>query len=32
MNVQQFEFHSDLLKAILWQYEDAENLKKLASF
>lgn len=32
MNVQQFEFHSDLLKAILWQYEDAENLKKIASF
>ncbi|WP_193014305.1 MULTISPECIES: DUF2612 domain-containing protein [Gammaproteobacteria] len=32
MNIQQFEFHSDLLKAILWQYEDAENLKKLASF
>ena len=28
--IQSFEFHSDLLRAILWQYEDAKNLKALA--
>ena len=32
MNQQTFDFHSDLLRAVLWQYEDAENLKALASF
>lgn len=30
--IQSFDFHSDLLKAILWQYEDAENLKALAKY
>ncbi|MEX9216272.1 DUF2612 domain-containing protein [Providencia rettgeri] len=27
--IQPFDFHSDLLRAILWQYEDAEKLKAL---
>ena len=31
-SVQSFDFHSDLLKAILWQYEDADNLKALAGY
>lgn len=30
MNIQEFDFHSDLLKAILWQYENADKLKALA--
>lgn len=30
--IQSFDFHSDLLKAILWQYEDAANLKALAKY
>ncbi|MGQ7948095.1 DUF2612 domain-containing protein [Providencia sp. PROV258] len=30
--IQSFDFHSDLLRAILWQYEDAENLKVLAQY
>ncbi|WP_430442452.1 DUF2612 domain-containing protein [Providencia huaxiensis] len=30
--IQSFDFHSDLLKAILWQYEDADNLKALAKY
>lgn len=31
-SVQSFDFHSDLLKAILWQYEDADSLKALAGY
>lgn len=31
-NIQSFSFHTDLLKAILWQYEEAENLKQLANY
>lgn len=30
--IQQLAFHSDLLRAILWQYEGADNLKALARF
>ena len=30
--IQQLTFHSDLLRAILWQYEGADNLKALARF
>lgn len=30
--IQQLTFHSDLLKAILWQYERADNLKALTRF
>lgn len=29
-SIQSFSFHSDLLRALLWQYEEAENLKALA--
>ncbi|MFN6885292.1 DUF2612 domain-containing protein, partial [Proteus mirabilis] len=32
MNIQQFDYHSDLLQAILWQYENADKLKSLAHF
>ncbi|MDR0805936.1 MAG: DUF2612 domain-containing protein [Enterobacteriaceae bacterium] len=32
MNIQEITLHSDLIKAILWQYEGAENLKALARF
>nr|WP_314265582.1 DUF2612 domain-containing protein [uncultured Moellerella sp.] len=30
--IQSIEFQSDLLRAILWQYENADNLKALAQF
>lgn len=32
MNIQQFDYHSDLLQTILWQYENADKLKSLAHF
>ncbi|MGJ7055606.1 DUF2612 domain-containing protein [Morganella morganii] len=32
LTIQQLTFHSDLLRAILWQYEGADNLKALARF
>lgn len=31
-NIQSIDTHSDLLRAILWQYEGAENLKALAYY
>lgn len=31
-SIQSFSFHSDLLRALLWQYEEAENLKALARY
>ncbi|PHM33085.1 DUF2612 domain-containing protein [Xenorhabdus innexi] len=30
MKIQQLDFHSDLLRAILWQYENAPRLNRLA--
>ncbi|PHM28035.1 phage protein [Xenorhabdus budapestensis] len=30
MKIQAFDFHSDLLRAILWQYENAPKLNTLA--
>ncbi|SFN19884.1 Protein of unknown function [Izhakiella capsodis] len=30
MTIQSFDFHSDLLRAILWQYENADKLNALA--
>ncbi|AUX72738.1 DUF2612 domain-containing protein [Erwinia pyrifoliae] len=32
MTIQSLDFHSDMLKAILWQYENANNLKALAHY
>lgn len=32
MTIQSFDFHSDLLKAILWQYENADKLNALAQY
>lgn len=29
MNIQKFDYHVDLLKVILWQYNDAEKLQKI---
>lgn len=31
MKIQTLDFHSDLLRAILWQYENADKLKTLAA-
>ncbi len=30
MKIQRLDFHSDLLRTILWQYENAPKLKTLA--
>lgn len=32
MNQQTFDFHSDLLRAVLWQYEEAGNIQALARY
>ncbi|MBV4413350.1 DUF2612 domain-containing protein [Enterobacteriaceae bacterium YMB-R22] len=32
MTIQSLDFHSDLLKAILWQYENSDNIKALAHY
>ncbi|CAK9884776.1 MAG: hypothetical protein XXXJIFNMEKO3_01168 [Candidatus Erwinia impunctatus] len=32
MTIQSPDFHSDMLKAILWQYENSDNIKALAHY